>query len=52
MLMTACSVKALCLPEGSHNGPRLKAEGHYGCLKVNNFTKPGLANIDCASPAI
>ena len=34
MLMIACSGMALVLAEGSYNGPRPKAEGHYGCQKV------------------
>ena len=28
--MVACSAMALVSAEGSHNGLRLKAEGHYG----------------------
>ena len=27
-------------PQGSYNGPRLKAEGHYGCPKVNTYAIP------------
>ena len=32
--MNASSGMAWYWPEGSHNGPRPKAEGHYGCPKV------------------
>ena len=35
MLMIAVVVWPLNASEGSHNGPRPKAEGHYGCPKVN-----------------
>ena len=35
MLMIACSGMAMVLGEGSHDGPRPKAEGHYCCPKVN-----------------
>ena len=36
MLMIACSAIALVSAEGSHNGPWLKAEGHYGHTTVSN----------------
>ena len=36
MLIIACSGMALYWPDGRHNGPRPKAECHYGCPKVNS----------------
>ena len=39
MLMIACSGWPGYWPEGVHNGPRPKAEDHYGCLKVNIATQ-------------
>ena len=33
-------------PEGSHNGLRLKAAGHYGCPKVNTMTMPLQSTIN------
>ena len=46
MLMIACSGMALVLARGSHNGPRPKTEGHYGCPKVNTKAIPLQATIN------
>ena len=42
--MIACS--GMYWPEGSHNGPRPKAEGHYACTKVNTKAVPLQATIN------
>ena len=48
MLMIACSASGWSWywAEGSHNGPKPKAESHYGCPKVNTKAIPLQATIN------